>query len=253
MSNLALIAGGDRVAPRRLAALVLAATAFLAVGAATAPPARAAGMGCTVNRDWAEMKTAWATEVIALTNAHRATLGLSALVPSESLKDAAEWKAAHMAKYGYMSHDDPAPPVDRSWDQRIEDCGYTYGMGENIAFGYRSPSAVVAGWLGSKGHRENIENPDFKVIGSGAALNSDGTAYWAQTFGTHIVVGDRDAAEESVPAEPTQVVADAPADLNDPVVDNAADTTSNVRADRIRTLIRAWSWAKCSARRWCFR
>ena len=38
----------------------------------------------------------------------------------------------------------------------------------------RYPAAVVAGWLGSTGHRENIENPDYRVIGMGAAATGDG-------------------------------------------------------------------------------
>ena len=44
-----------------------------------------------------------------------------------------------MAYYGYLAHDDPAPPVARSWADRLEACGhpvYQYGGGENIASGY---------------------------------------------------------------------------------------------------------------------
>lgn len=185
MSNLALV-HQSRPTGRRLATLVVSLSVVLGSMMLAPAPAQAAGLGCVVDPGWATMKNAWATEVTALTNAHRATLGLPALVPSNPLTDAAEWKAAHMANYGYMSHDDPAPPVDRPWDERIEDCGYTHGMGENIAFGYRSPKAVVEGWIGSTGHRRNIENPDYRVIGVGAAVDEEGTPYWAQTFGTHV-------------------------------------------------------------------
>lgn len=169
---------------RKLAVLLLIAAVI-----APARPAAAAG-GCTRDPGWAEMKGLWATEVVALTNAHRATLGLGPLTPSESLTDAATWKAAHMAAYEYMSHDDPAPPVDRAWDQRIRDCGYSSGAGENIAYGYRTPAAVFQGWLDSAGHRRNIENPSYRVIGVGAAVNDGGTPYWAQIFGLRAEAGD---------------------------------------------------------------
>jgi hypothetical protein len=136
------------------------------------------------------VKGTWAAEVLTLTNAHRASLGLGPLAPSASLTDAATWKAAHMAGYEYMSHDDPAPPIGRTWDQRIRDCGYSSGAGENIAYGYRTPQAVFEGWLDSAGHRRNIENPSYKVIGVGAAVNGDGTPYWAQVFGLRVEIGD---------------------------------------------------------------
>ncbi|HEX2196767.1 MAG TPA: Ig-like domain-containing protein [Actinomycetota bacterium] len=177
--------------PRVLSAIAVAACLV----APLAQPVAAAG-SCQRQEDWAEMKGTWAAEVLALTNAHRATLGLAPLAPSESLTAAATWKAAHMAAYEYMAHDDPAPPVDRSWDQRIRDCGYASGAGENIAYGYRSPAAVFAGWLGSAGHRRNIENPSYKVLGVGAAVAADGTPYWAQVFGLRVEAGD------SVPVPP---------------------------------------------------
>lgn len=169
----------------RRAALASAVAAVALV----APPAAASGT-CQRDPGWAEVKGTWAAEVLALTNGHRASLGLGPLAPSESLTDAATWKAAHMAGYEYMSHDDPAPPIGRTWDQRIRDCGYSSGAGENIAYGYRTPQAVFEGWLDSAGHRRNIENPSYKVIGVGAAVNGDGTPYWAQVFGLRVQVGD---------------------------------------------------------------
>lgn len=182
---------------RKLAVLLLVAAVV-----APARPAAAAG-GCLRDPSWAEMKGLWATEVVALTNAHRATLGLGRLTPSESLTDAATWKAAHMAAYEYMSHDDPAPPVARDWDQRIRDCGYSSGAGENIAYGYRTPAAVFQGWLDSDGHRRNIENPSYKVIGVGAAVNADGTPYWAQIFGLRAEAGDGLPTPTPPPPAPT--------------------------------------------------
>ena len=279
----------NRVSGPRRRAVTLLLTASVLVGSSVlaAAPAQAAGLGCEVDSGWATMNDAWATEVIALTNAHRATLGLAPLVQSRSLTEAAEWKAAHMANFGYMAHDDPAPPVGRTWDERIEDCGYYYGMGENIAFGYRSPAAVVAGWIGSSGHRRNIEDPDFKVIGVGAALDGDDTPYWAQTFGTHRDSGDGGTGSVSAPvtetvvstpeidspAETVETDADVLTDAGSPDITTvpsteptAADDSTETAAGSDRWTIharrrstwpqgwaRAWRIGNCQAIRWCFR
>ncbi|MDQ3913874.1 MAG: Ig-like domain-containing protein [Actinomycetota bacterium] len=192
---------------RRAAVLPLVSIVLALVpGAASSA---AAVTGCSRDAGWAEMKPAWEVDVLALTNAHRASLGLGVLAPSTSLGDAARWKAAHMARYGYMSHDDPAPPVARTWDQRIRDCGYGSGAGENIAYGYRRPEAVFQGWLDSAGHRRNIENPTYKVIGVGAAVPGSGTPYWAQIFGTRVQAGDGGALPE--PTAPPVVTEPSPA------------------------------------------
>ena len=52
-----------------------------------------------------------AGSIVQLVNQHRASLGLAPLVGYGPLAAAAGWKARHMAAYGYMAHDDPAPPV----------------------------------------------------------------------------------------------------------------------------------------------
>jgi uncharacterized protein YkwD len=212
---------------RRAALLPIVAMVLAAVAA---PPA-AALAGCTREASWAEVKPLWEAEVLALTNAHRASLGLGALAPSASLTDAATWKAAHMARYGYMAHDDPAPPVARSWDQRIRDCGYASGAGENIAYGYRSPEAVLEGWLGSDGHRRNIENPTYKVIGVGAAVASSGTPYWAQIFGTRVQAGDGVSLPGPTPppvVQPTPPPGAPALTLRDDTVSVAEDTALRV-------------------------
>ena len=87
-----------------------------------------------------------------------------------------------MAKYSYMAHNDPAPPVARSTGERMAACGVSGGWGENIAAGYPTPAAVVNGWLNSAGHRGNIENASYTSIGTGAAASASGQIYWAHTF-----------------------------------------------------------------------
>jgi uncharacterized protein YkwD len=54
--------------------------------------------------------------------------------------------------------------------------------GENIAAGQTTPAAVVAGWMASTGHCQNIMNAAFEEIGVGAAGGAYGH-YWTQRFG----------------------------------------------------------------------
>jgi uncharacterized protein YkwD len=67
---------------------------------------------------------------------------------------------------------------------RVQDTGYQYSTaGENVAAGYPDAEAVMAGWMGSDGHRENILNPSFEHLGVGYSVGDDGNAYWTQNFG----------------------------------------------------------------------
>jgi len=55
--------------------------------------------------------------------------------------------------------------------------------GENVAYGYGSASAVVAGWMNSSGHRANILNGAFTMMGACSSTSSTGRVYWVQQFG----------------------------------------------------------------------
>lgn len=171
-----------------IATLVAATIAVLPSSVpGTAAPARAAVGDCTPGSDWGTLRQDLTARVLELVNQHRAARGLTQLSVSTTLTNAAIWKSRHMAKYVYMAHADPAPPVARSVSDRLLACGYpvtSAGWGENIAYGYSTADAVVQGWLNSPGHRANIENASFRSIGLGAAASSAGRLYWTQEFGT---------------------------------------------------------------------
>jgi uncharacterized protein YkwD len=164
-----------------LAALLCAASVTVNIAPA------AAANDCVPADTWPAARTDLAGQVLDLVNAHRAQLGLQALAVSPTLTAAATWKARHMAAFGYMSHDDPAPPAARTPGQRLAACGYPQASwGENIATGYQTAQDVVNGWLASPGHRENIERAEYRATGVGAAGSQ---AYWAQSFGTAVDAG----------------------------------------------------------------
>jgi uncharacterized protein YkwD len=219
------------VSPRR----ALASFAVLIVVSLCAPASGAAAPvgDCQAAAGWPASQPAVAADVVARVNAHRSARGLAPLAVSPTLTAAAEWKARHMAQYGYMAHDDPAPPVQRSPFERMHACGYPERTlaGENIAAGYGSAASVMEGWLGSPGHRANIERPEFQAIGVGVARAADGGHYWTQDFGSVV-----DAAPPPVPppapppvAPPTTALA-----LTPPVAPAAAVDVRGCRRVRGR-------------------
>ena len=72
--------------------------------------------------------------------------------------------------------------------ERATRAGYRWRrVGENIAFGQRSPQDAVAGWLDSPGHCANIMNSDFTEMGAAYGVTSErqaGIIYWTQVFAT---------------------------------------------------------------------
>jgi uncharacterized protein YkwD len=190
---------------RILVVLALSAAAGGATFALNGSPASAAG-DCVAGSDWGTVRDDLASQTVGLVNAHRAALGLRQLAVVPALQGSAVWKARHMAKYSYMAHSDPAPPVARSTGERMSACGYGAGWGENIAYGYATAQSVVSGWLASPGHRANIENPSFVGIGAGAATSASGQVYWAHTFGT----SSAGAAAPPPPAPPPPAPAPSP-------------------------------------------
>ncbi|MBA2460357.1 MAG: hypothetical protein H0V45_01100 [Actinobacteria bacterium] len=181
---------------RRALALAAVISAVVMATPTTVPgsPAVAGAVvgDCAPGANWGTLRQDLANQVVQLVNQHRASLGLTQLMVTTPLTDAAVWKSRHMAFYGYLQHADPAPPVARSVSDRLLACGYpstSAGWGENIAYGYATANAVMQGWLNSPGHRANIENASYRAIGVGAAASSLGTIYWTQDFGTSTTGG----------------------------------------------------------------
>ena len=111
------------------AVLAIAAVLGLVIGTRAAPPARTATGDCTPSPSWGTLASADVeAQVVQLVNAHRAALGLRALVQAKALTASAEWKSMNMAGYGYMQHDDPAP-VARTVTDRLAACGYPTDAG----------------------------------------------------------------------------------------------------------------------------
>ncbi|MBL3666353.1 CAP domain-containing protein [Streptomyces sp. M2CJ-2] len=118
-------------------------------------------------------------EVVELVNAERGKAGCSPVKVNATLTEAAQNHSEDMAASRNMSHtgSDGSSPADR-----ITRAGYSWSTyGENVAYGYSTPEQVMAGWMSSPGHKENILNCAFEEIGVGLAQPGD---YWTQNFGT---------------------------------------------------------------------
>jgi uncharacterized protein YkwD len=120
--------------------------------------------------------------VFALTNTERGKAGCAALKFNAKVRNAARNHSIDMAKKKYFSHtgQDNSDPGDR-----LQRAGYDPrgGWAENIAYGYRTPEAVMNGWMNSEGHRRNILDCNLTTLGVGVAKAKDGTLYWTQDFG----------------------------------------------------------------------
>ena len=121
--------------------------------------------------------TDFESEVVSLTNREREKAGLPALSEDWELSRVARFKSQDMHDRHYFSH---TSPTYGSPFEMMRAFGLSYrSAGENIAMGYRTPAAVVEGWMNSDGHRANILNASFTRIGVGYV--ADGR-YWTQMF-----------------------------------------------------------------------
>jgi len=102
-------------------------------------------------------------------NAHRAKVGLSALSQSPELTRAATAHAADMEARGYFDHKTPEGlnASDRAQAVGVPSCG----LGENIAFGQKTSTEVLEGWLASGPHRRNLENAKMASYGLGHVVD----------------------------------------------------------------------------------
>jgi uncharacterized protein YkwD len=122
--------------------------------------------------------TAYDDQILQLINDHRASIGKPALVKNQVIWQQANSHSLDMASGRVpFGHD--------GFEARIAAIRAALGAGgsaaENVAMGYNSAAAVVNAWLGSAGHRANIEGNSTRT-GISAVQTSTGTWYYTQIF-----------------------------------------------------------------------
>ncbi|WP_233522790.1 CAP domain-containing protein [Peribacillus glennii] len=119
-------------------------------------------------------------QLFDLTNATRVNHNLSILSWDAHVKETARKHSADMAKNQYFSHTnlEGESPFDRMEEDRVR----FITAGENLASGQFSSIFAHEGLMNSMGHRKNILQKDFELLGVGVAFDSKSRPYYTENF-----------------------------------------------------------------------
>jgi uncharacterized protein YkwD len=163
---------------RRVAGLLALAFAASSVGLLAAPrPADAWSAG--------QFSSASEKQLVSLTNRSRAAAGLRALKVDSALTSIARWRSKDMITRNYFSHN--IPPAGYNVFHVLDQKHYCYVIaGENIGWN-NYPDDIATGvvhnsFMQSPGHRSNILNRRWDVIGVGAYKGPTGKKMWTVIF-----------------------------------------------------------------------
>ena len=172
--------------PRRLRRLAVPLVAACSLtGAAAATPAHAASP-CSA-------PVSSATTTLCLINAERHAHGVKPVRHDAKLYQAAIRHSRDMVAKRYFAHNSRS---GARFSARIASTGWMNGrgrwaVGENLGWGsgtQATPRSIVAAWMHSAGHRANLLNPRYHVIGigiaSGAPAGSNDGATYTTDFGS---------------------------------------------------------------------
>lgn len=116
-------------------------------------------------------------EIFDLVNKHRNQMGMRSLYKQSYLSEKAEEHVDYMIRYNTASHANFPMRASQIMNRLNAE-----SVGENVAYGYSSASSVVAAWLRSSGHRDNIEG-DWTHFGVSAKKHpSTGRYYFTMMF-----------------------------------------------------------------------
>ncbi|MGH3348341.1 MAG: CAP domain-containing protein [Nocardioides sp.] len=109
-----------------------------------------------------------------VTNDKREAHDLVKLRSGKCVQRFARRQARRMANRDRMFHQDLGRVLNRCNLSRV---------GENVAYGYPTGRRVVRAWMRSEGHRANILDRRYRLLGMAMRRSDDGTPYAAQVFG----------------------------------------------------------------------
>ncbi|MEX1997484.1 MAG: CAP domain-containing protein [Candidatus Andersenbacteria bacterium] len=142
-----------RHGPLAFVSTLLVVAKVLAVGIVALTPASA------------DLSTITAARIVQLTNNERKKADLSELTVNSQLTNAAQQKGQHMLQEDYFAHISPTGVTPWFWMSKV---GYTYQIaGENLAIDFIEAEDVVAAWLASPTHKENMLHTQYTETGIG--------------------------------------------------------------------------------------
>jgi uncharacterized protein YkwD len=119
------------------------------------------------------------SEFMTLINQHRQSLSLNPLIFDSRLRDLvlkhSEEMAAGDIPFGHLGF------LERCSEGKVIIGGGNL-CAENVAMGQKTPQAVFSAWMGSTGHRGNIEQTRFTHTGVSYKQGINGSIYWTQIF-----------------------------------------------------------------------
>ncbi len=143
----------------------------------------------------------YAYQVAVAVNRERSANELNPLKYSDELSESAIVRANEI-----QTHFSHTRPNGTSCFTAVTDMGISYRyIGENIAYGQKSPEDVMNSWMNSAGHRANILSENFDYIGIGVTYRN-GTYYWTQFFASSDDLSGDVITSESIPAETTTTI-----------------------------------------------
>lgn len=123
-----------------------------------------------------------ADKLLRMHNEVRVRAGLAPLIGTYILHATALRRAAAMAVTGILPGNHVVPGEGSLHDSMVFS-GYRYtAVGENIAAGQPTPADVLAAWLVSAGHRNNILNPVYEYVGMACRQSPKGQMFWCVIF-----------------------------------------------------------------------
>jgi uncharacterized protein YkwD len=144
---------------------------------------------CPSVENWEPAWVALENDVVSLVNERRSEGGVcdgvsfrpaEPLAVDSALRCAARNHSRDMAVRGYFDH---VSPEGEDFADRFERAGFDWTrIGENIATGQETAAEVMADWMSSQGHCENILDPNYEFMGVGYYEGDE--PMWTQTFGT---------------------------------------------------------------------
>ena len=151
---------------------------------ATTPPAPTPPPPSSASRATCDLPNFQADLLLAINTARRAGascgsqgsfVATTTLDWNNALASAALVHSDDMVAHDFFSH---TGSDGRNAGDRATAAGYAWSSwGENIAAGYGSAAAVMAGWMASPGHCANIMAPDFQHVGVACVKGSAGNRY----------------------------------------------------------------------------
>ena len=120
-------------------------------------------------------------DILRITNEKRESQGLSPLTLSQGLTDGAVIRSKEIIKKAEHKRPDGSSCFTAVKKSYLK-------MGENLALGQTLPETARINWINSKGHSENILDPNFKKLGVGYTYDSNSKYkyHWVQMFGSDL-------------------------------------------------------------------